>query len=272
MDNYSFSAAMYAGAGDYRQAYWFSQKYSALRQEILSEEKNRKLADKRRWYETQKHENEIKLLEQENKLKNLQRSALAAGLGLLAIIALLAYSQQRNNRRRERQLAEVRQALLQKELEHEALEKATLNQKIAFKNRELTNFALDHSQKNELLRSLETDLTHIAPEVSAATASRLRGLIQQLRQGLEINREAEEFHLHVETEYKDFFFQLEEQFPGLTQNEKRLCGQVRLGLSIKDVASLNNISVKSIEMARYRLRKRLQLSTEDDLTEFLRKL
>eukprot|EP01132_Coremiostelium_polycephalum_P015033 gene15033-18203_t len=88
----------------------------------------------------------------------------------------------------------------------------------------------------------------------------------------EINMEkyVEDFNLQIESKYQDFFYNLQRQFPSLTQNERRLCAQIRLNLSIKEIASLNNISVKSAEMARYRLRKHFALNPSDNLNDFLK--
>lgn len=272
LDNHEFNTQLQARRGDYKAAYRLQDEYIKLRNDILSEEKSRKLADKRLWYEIQLRESEIKVLEQEKNLQNWQRNALAVGFLLLCIIAFLVYSRMRNDRRKEHQLARMREQLMKKELEREALEKEALNRKVLFKNGELTNFALDLSQKNELLRATDEALNDIESKAPKEIAARLRLISAQINHGLDINREAEVFHSHMEEEHKDFFFNLLQKFPNLTKNEKRLCAQIRLELSCKDIASLNNISVRSVEMARYRLRKTLGLPADASLSEFLKQI
>ena len=62
---------------------------------------------------------------------------------------------------------------------------------------------------------------------------------------------------------------LVKRFPDLKINDRKLCAYLRMGLSSKEMASLLNTSVRSIETARYRLRKKLNLETGDNLTDFI---
>lgn len=78
--------------------------------------------------------------------------------------------------------------------------------------------------------------------------------------------------MNVEKVNQDFFNKLDQNFPELTINEKQLCGLIRLNLSTKDIASIKNISPKSVEMGRYRLRKKLNLAPKEELSAFLRRL
>jgi DNA-binding CsgD family transcriptional regulator len=72
--------------------------------------------------------------------------------------------------------------------------------------------------------------------------------------------------------HHEFFTELKAFFPDLTQKELRLCAFVRMNLTNKEIASILNISVRGVETARYRLRKRLSLNHEEDMAEFLEKL
>lgn len=62
---------------------------------------------------------------------------------------------------------------------------------------------------------------------------------------------------------------LSERFPGLKPSDKRLCAYLRMGLSTKEIASLMNTAPRSIETARYRLRKKLDLTNGENLVDFL---
>ncbi|MEM6700327.1 MAG: sigma factor-like helix-turn-helix DNA-binding protein, partial [Bacteroidota bacterium] len=68
---------------------------------------------------------------------------------------------------------------------------------------------------------------------------------------------------------KDFYKRLKKQFPNLTQNDQKLCALVKLDFSSKDIASLLGISVESVHTTRYRLRKKLKLSRDINLKEFI---
>ncbi len=78
--------------------------------------------------------------------------------------------------------------------------------------------------------------------------------------------------MNVEKVNQDFFGRLVSKYPDLTSGERYLCGLIRLNLTIKDIAAMRNISPKTVEMARYRLRKKLELDPSDDLNVFLQDL
>ncbi|MFM8449201.1 MAG: helix-turn-helix transcriptional regulator, partial [Haliscomenobacter sp.] len=66
-----------------------------------------------------------------------------------------------------------------------------------------------------------------------------------------------------------FLRRLKERFPQITPKDQKLCAYLRLNLSSKEIAPLLGISVRSVEVSRYRLRRKLDLESEDNLTEFL---
>ena len=71
--------------------------------------------------------------------------------------------------------------------------------------------------------------------------------------------------------YEDFLKRLGEKFPSLTVADKKMCAYLKMDLSSKDMAPLLNMTVRSVEMTRYRLRKKLELGRSESLTAFLQK-
>ena len=67
----------------------------------------------------------------------------------------------------------------------------------------------------------------------------------------------------------DFFKKLKAEFPSLSPNDLKLCAYLRLNMTSKDIASLLHISTRAVEVRRYRLRKKFDIPTEKNLTEFL---
>jgi len=276
------------------------QLYIALKEDILSIEKQNNLGAAQFVYETKLKEQEIELLEAENKLKVFQRDALAAAFLLIGIIGAILYHKRISSQQKEIQIREAKQALTQKELEKASLEKSALEKefllaetqnklalaelekskierealqnKLDFKNAEFTKAAIHLSQRNELVRTFLDELKAINHQTPTELSIKLNKVINHFSMVQGINSDAETFHMNMEVEYKEFLFRLTNRFPDLTENEKRLCSQIRLNLSIKDIASINNISVKSVEMARYRLRKKIGLDHEEGLANFLNNL
>jgi len=254
MDNLEYSSDLFAKTKAYQQAYLAFKEYARLRNEILSEEKSNKLLEMRLLYETEKKENEIRLLENQKKIDRLFRNAFFIGLLLLGIIAYLSISKLKTRHQKSR------------------LAQENLRDKLEFKNSELTTFALHISQRNKILNQFIDSLIQIKQNAKPPISQQLKKLINQIEQSKTINQDLEEFHLNVENEYRDFFYKLEKRFPDLTENDKRLSSQLRLNLSNKDIANLNNVAIKSVEMARYRLRKKLNLSPKDNIVDFLKQL
>jgi len=90
---------------------------------------------------------------------------------------------------------------------------------------------------------------------------------------VEINKNPEEewkiFEMSFNNTYNNYLVNLSNRFPSLTTSDLKLAAYIRMNISSKEIASLLNISLKSIEMARYRLRKKLEIEHEQNLTAFL---
>ncbi|MCS6930499.1 MAG: hypothetical protein NZM43_13510 [Saprospiraceae bacterium] len=184
--------------------------------------------------------------------------------GLLLLLAVLSFekiSQHRLRRQRERLQAEKEQELTHQRLaaEHErfALE-------LANKNRELSNAALNLVRKNEVLRHLRSQLLQHLNEPNA-----LRRLIREIDQHLEGEHDWALFETAFNEVHDGFFKRLLQQYPNLTPGDLRLAAYLKLNLSSKEIAPLLNISLRGVENKRYRLRKKLGLSEDANLTEFI---
>ena len=138
-------------------------------------------------------------------------------------------------------------------------------------NSEAVNMALNIIQKNESLRALskKIDLFRANPKFSNCY-SELFELQNMIRETLQLDKDRDTFQLYVNQNNELFYSALREKYPNLTPNEVRLSALIRLDLSSKEIASILNISSKSVEMNRYRLRKKMQLSGSVNLSEFIR--
>ena len=272
LDNLNISSQLYQALGNYTRAFEDLQAYVLTRNQIISRTKSDAIASLKMKRETQEKEMQIGELKAQEELRLFQRNALAVLVLLIIVIGFLFYSKLRQKQKKERELEEIKQTLIKKELDNVVLEKQSLQNKLEYKNAELKNYALYISQRNELMRDLIENLTELklGGELKKESLANFNRVIQKFQYDLDSNKEAQDFNLSVEEHHKDFFFNLLQKNPELTENERRLCAQIRLNLSIKDIASLNNISVKSAEMARYRLRKHFNLEHGENLNDFLK--
>ena len=271
LDNLHISSQLYEALGQYEKAFENLREYTNVSNQLISRTKMDIVATMKIKRESQDKENQIRELNLSKDLRVFQRNAFIAGIVLLIIIGFLLYSRMRQAQRRQNELEEIKQKLIQQDLQNTLMEKEVLNSKLEYKNADLKNYALYISQRNELIREFIDELKGVvANEMKKENSPEFNKVIKKFQQNLDINSDTQEFNESVDEMHKDFFYNLLKKYPGLTENERRLCAQIRLNLSIKEIASINNISVKSVEMARYRLRKQLNLQTGDDLHEFLK--
>ncbi len=211
--------------------------------------------------EIQIKDSDIELLENDQEINKLKQNILILGVILIIIITVFIIVRLRFRVKKERLLNQKNKQI------HEA-QQEVLKVELEGKDNDLTNFALHLVQKNKVLKLLKTNLNNLSGIQDNELNRKLKELSIHVQQSLQINKETEEFQHKVDITYDDFFSKLKVQFPTLTNNEKRLCALLRLNLSTKEIATLNNISTKAVEMSRYRLRKKCNLSNNQSLSEY----
>jgi len=145
-----------------------------------------------------------------------------------------------------------------------------LEAEINYKNSELASSAMHLVKKGELLTKLKGELSHIMKDVENPQAiGEVKKLIRTLSDDDNIDKEWENFTKHFDKVHSDFVVNLKEKHASVTGNEIKLCTYLRMNLSTKEIAQLMNISVRGVEISRYRLRKKLQLPSEVNLFDYL---
>ena len=136
---------------------------------------------------------------------------------------------------------------------------------------ETIDMALNIIQKNSSLQKLskKIELFRANPKFEVCYKE-LFELQNMIRETLQLDKDRDTFQLYVQKNNELFYASLRKKYPKLTPNEIRLCALIRLDLQSKEIASILNISSKSVEMNRYRLRKKMQLSGSVNLSEFIR--
>ncbi len=207
-------------------------------------------------------DNEIALLQREQKLNYSRQLLLLLSILLLLIFGLLIYGKLQSRNRKNKLL------LSQKESLNKAREQL-MQAELKNKTNELTNFALHLGEKNKFLHELKNELKNLRNSQDDERENRIRELLINVQQNLQIQKELDEFQKTVNLTNHGFIKKLKQHFPDLTKNEERLCTMLRLNLSSKEIAALNNTSIRAVEMGRYRLRKKLNLDQEQNIIAFL---
>lgn len=150
------------------------------------------------------------------------------------------------------------------------LKNEKLEAEVEHKNQELASATMHLVQKNGLLNNLNKELKSIRQKTEQSDLrKKLNSLIRILEHDTNLDDDWEQFAFRFDQVHGDFFKRIKSRYPKLTTKDHRLCAYLRLNLSSKEIAPLMNISVRGVEISRYRLRKKLDLDTDINLTEFL---
>lgn len=167
----------------------------------------------------------------------------------------------------------AQQVLLENELRYTNEVKEKLEKEINFKEKEQKKIALSIIKKNEILSKLKVEIERIKskPEKSLKFSD-LNSLKVLILDNLNLENERKSLDKYIKELNNTFFQNLENNYPGLTDKEKKLCSLLRLKLTSKEIASILNISPKSVEVSRYRLRKKMKIGKDEKLVKVMRKL
>ncbi len=169
--------------------------------------------------------------------------------------------EERNKRKREQ---------MQEQQKYMKLRNEKLQNEIAHKSYQLANYTMTILRKNEHLTHLKEEVQKQKKELGPRFPNYYyRRLLQMIDRGISSEEDWKQFEYHFDQAHENFIKRLKKHYPHLTQADLKLCAYLRLNLSTKEIAPLLNISIRGVEVRRYRLRKRLNLSKEDNLVEFL---
>ncbi len=186
---------------------------------------------------------------------------------LMLLIAGIQVFNQRFYHKQKQRLIEInnrRIELAQSEKQREIirLENEKLQQDVASKSRELAASTMNLVKKNELLNTIKKELEQ-------AEQKNVKPVIRIIDSNLDPKKDWEFFKEAFNNADKDFLKKIKKLHPKLTPNDLKLCAYLRLNLTSKEIAPLLNISVRSVEIKRYRLRKKMDLEREDGLVEYI---
>lgn len=202
-------------------------------------------------------EQRLTQLEKESQIAYLQSVILGGTIFFLILSGFLLYRYLRTRYKAEKKLM-VKQQEMEMQRAREVLE---------VKNKELTASALQVIQREELLSDLKAKLND---QKGHSNSNELRRLAKQI--DLNTANNWKEFETRFVAVNKSFYKRLKVNYPDLNQSDQRLCALVKLNFSSKDMSRLLGISVESVHTTRYRLRKKLGLEKNANLTEFISNL
>lgn len=170
-------------------------------------------------------------------------------------------------RKKEQEIQSITQRT---EQEIVRLRNEKLQSEIDYKNQELTSSAMHLIQKNQLLATIKNTLKNVSrEEKNRQLAGQLAKLVKSIDRDLEGGSEWEQFSESFDQVHGNFITRLKDKYPGLTPQEIKFAAYIRMNLNTKEIANLLGISVRGVEIGRYRVRKKLELERKDNLSDFL---
>ncbi len=199
---------------------------------------------------------------------------LYALLLLFAFYMLYVWEQKKMLRQKinfeeeQQRLKYIHQLELEKnEKEIIKLQNEKLANEVSFKNKELADATMHLVERNDALAKVKDELQKLYKNTS--NNHDVKKAIQLLNDVEKNNDSWDQFASHFDEVNNDFLKKLKAKYPQLSNTDLKVCAYLQLNLSTKEIAQLINISVRGVEISRYRLRKKLQIPTEQTLNDFL---
>ncbi len=172
--------------------------------------------------------------------------------------------------RLKRAMGNIRELEVGKEFQNRT--KLRLQSEISFKDRELVTFLLQLSQKNELINKTINLINNLNFNNSEKSNNQIHQLNQLLKKEVSQSFDWTLIENKLENLRPGFWSRLKTRHPLISVKDKKLCAYLLLGLSSKDISGLLNITPKSVEIARVRLRKKFNLSSSIRLVIYLEQI
>ena len=163
---------------------------------------------------------------------------------------------------------------LRKEKEIIKLRNEKLRSDNLYKSRELANTTMSIIKKNQFLTDMKVELEKIRSlsEQNKVVTSDIKTLVRRINRDIDNKENWAVFEEYFDSVHENFFARLKKKFPDLSSKDLRLCAYIKMNLSTKEIAPLINITVRGVEISRYRLRKKLNIDRNESLNDFLIKM
>jgi tetratricopeptide (TPR) repeat protein len=262
---------LYDTLGKYKLAFDTHVKFKNVSDSLLNLEKIHLVTQLELQEKFDRRMNESRLRQEQIKDEQRKREIIYTlvivfiAMGLI-IVVLLFYLQSSKSKRLR--LEAEKSTLLNKSLE---LEKTKLEEDLEFKNKELATNVMYMIRKNELISRISEKL--IKSKLVFKKENQV--IIDEIIRDLKLTTDDDiwtEFEIRFQQVHNDFYDKLNERYPNLSANEKRLCAFLRLNMSTKEISAITHQSVNSLTVARSRLRKKLELDSDENLIFFLESL
>lgn len=268
----------YAQKNQMKEALQISDSILVLKNELMKLENTSSLnqieEDYKRELQAIESQNKIQNLEKDRQIADQQKTTTVLVFTCISLIFILLivfifmlYRKQKERRIREGNKLKEEKAVIERKNKEIQEEKEQLENELAFKRKEILDFANEINSREDVLKELNAAFQ----ELDAAKIP-TKKWVEKNKSLLEkhVEKQVLQIHERIEEINSSFHFRLQSDFPELTQDDLRLATLLLLGMSSKEISSILVIEPKSVSMKRYRLKKKLNLPPEIDLIDFLK--
>lgn len=272
-ESLELKSALLGKLGEYEQALLYANQFHQLNDSIVNKANLDKLENAELIKSLTLAEKQKLLAKQQLQLKEKDAENASIRVIAITIIASLAlvffaiyYLNRVKRLKIKNELMQEKYTLqllneqnLKLELENEQINKQLLEKDLLLKNAKMLDLAYRITKGNDLLKGIAQE----------EVIQRNRSIYKQLSGLIEGEKELEYFNNEIQLLESSYQHRLKTQFPALSDYELRLSTMIKTGLTSKEISDLLSIEAASVDVARYRLRKKLNLGKHDDLFEFL---
>ncbi|MFZ4633497.1 MAG: hypothetical protein ACOYNO_04750 [Saprospiraceae bacterium] len=213
--------------------------------------------------------------------RSLPARLIYVALAVLSLLMVSKLQKRRYKLKAQAVEAEKHKELLGKqqelmEIEHQKeqavrqIEEDKMKSELRHLNSLLAASTMNLVVKNEFMETIKEELEEVKQKgKSMETKHALEKIVREIDTTLRLQEDWKQFEHHFDQIHGDFLNRLREHFSELTPNEQKLCALLRLNLSTKEISNLMSISHRGVEIARYRLRKKLGLGPGQNLSKFI---
>ncbi|MFY0630265.1 MAG: LuxR family transcriptional regulator [Flavobacteriaceae bacterium] len=249
--------------GNYKETYSNFRLYKKYSDSIFNKESVKRIQELELKHEFEKERKELEFLKSEEESK----VDLYIFLFILALIvgSLVGYLLWRNYTARVRIVAE--------KLEKSKLKKELLDEKVKVSESELKLLVADNTMRLQFIKQFSDQLKKDSHSIESEDVKQYtKSLNFKLQQQITTENKLTSLQDKIEEVNIGFNTKLMDLYPGLTKTEREVCSLLRVNLSIKEISSIRNVSIDAVKAARYRIRKKLQVSSGIELEHFIQNL
>lgn len=253
-DCYELLAEIYTETNDYEAAYHNYVSFKRLNDSVFNEKNVRKIAlmESAYKYDKEKQKYEMEKANQQLKITN-QHHLILSLIAVTLLVLILSYQLYLSNR--------LKKKALRLEIDH-------INSQLEYSQKEMASATLQMVQNSESDAYCMKMLKSIENNTNEEGEKNIRTLISYYK-NKSVYTNWDEFETLFLKVNSDFYDKLNEHFPTLTLNERKLCVFLKLNMTNKDIAQITFQSEEALKKARMRLRKKLELDRDENLATFI---